>query len=62
MPRAARMTMDHIFENEQPKEIFKVAFDEAKTKLISARIFKVDTNGSLHANERERERERGCHL
>ena len=48
------------------KKIFKVAFDEATTKLISARIGKVDTSGSLHANEREREREsekeRGCHL
>ena len=35
------------------KKIFKVAFEETKTKVISARICKVDASGSLYVNERE---------
>ena len=34
------------------KKIFKVAFDETKTKAISARICKVDSSGSLYVNVR----------
>ena len=47
------------------KKIFKVAFDETKTKVINARICKVDASCSLYVKgrerERERERERGYH-
>ena len=41
------------------KKIFKVAFDETKTKVISARICKPLNylSDSLYVNERERERE-----
>ena len=46
------MTIEHIFGKEQPTKIFKVAFDETKTKVISARTCKVDTSGSLYVNER----------
>ena len=35
------------------KKIFKVAFDETKIKVNSARIFKVDAGGSLYVNKRE---------
>ena len=35
------------------KKIFKVAFEETKTKVITARICKVDASGSLYVNERE---------
>ena len=38
--------------NETAKKIFKIAFDETKTKVISARICKVDASGSLYVNER----------
>ena len=38
---------------ETAKKIFKIAFDETKTKVISARICKVDASGSLYVNERE---------
>ena len=58
LPRVVRMTMEHIFGKEQSKKIFKVAFGETKTKVISARVCKVDASGSLHVNERERRRER----
>ena len=53
------------------EKVFKVAFDEIKTKVISARICKVDASGSLEREkerkterqrETERDRERGCHL
>ena len=56
LPRVVRMTMEHIFGKEQSKKIFKVAFGETKTKVISARVCKVDASGSLHVNERETER------
>ena len=35
------------------KKIFEVAFDEAKTNEISARICKVDSSGSLYVNKRQ---------
>ena len=35
------------------RKIFKVAFDESKTKAISAKICKVDASDSLYVNERE---------
>ena len=35
------------------KKIFKVAFDETKIKVNSARIFQVDASGSLYVNKRE---------
>ena len=38
--------------------MFQVVFDEIKTKVISARICKIDATGSLYVIERERERER----
>ena len=38
--------------------MFQVVFDEIKTKVISARICKIDATGSLYVIERERETER----
>ena len=38
--------------------MFQVVFDEIKTKVISARICKIDATGSLYVIEREREKER----
>ena len=52
--------MKHVFGNEQPKKIFKLGFDETKANVIRVIICQVDSSDSLHVNERERERERGC--
>ena len=52
-PRVVQMAIERIFGQEPPK-IFKVAFDEIKTKVISARISKVDLRGSLFVNKRKK--------
>ena len=38
---------------ETAKKVFKVALDETKTKVISARICKADASGSFYVNGRE---------
>ena len=38
--------------------MFQIVFDEIKTKVLSARICKIDATGSLYVIERERERDR----
>ena len=47
------MAIEHIFGRNSQK-IFKVAFDETKTKVISARICKVDLDGSFFVNKRKK--------
>ena len=41
--------MEHVFGKEQPKKFKKVAFDGTKTNMISVKISKVDSSGSLYA-------------
>ena len=42
-----------MYSKRNSNKIFKVAFDETKTKVIRARISKVDSSGVLYVNERE---------